>query len=363
MVTGRTAATIAAWAAALLLAAPLAPGCAPRQGTVEGRALLDGAPVQGAEVQAYVKAGEERSGVPFLTGATGGDGSFSLALPPGSYYLVVRKSLRVDGRERTYKGEYPGNPVTVRGGEPAAGVVVPLAEMSSGGFAPREGTGVTGAVSAAGRPLPGAYVYAYPDNVGTVRGPSYVAFSRTGEDGRFRLPLREGPFRIVAREKGGGNETGAMTETGKTGGSEGIAVSLEPGKTRDLGTISLRPPEEGKRRRRAAAGGQEGASAEIRGTAVREDGSPAPGVRVMAYADRRMIGRPFSISGATGADGAFVLRLPKPGKYYLGARSEIGGPVSPGEWVGTFDDAPDHGVLVREGDRREGVRIRVDEKW
>lgn len=341
----------------------LAVACSPRQGTVEGVASIDDAPAAGAEIQAFVKAGAERSGTPFATGAAREDGFFSLPLPPGSYHLVARRTVRAEGRDRTYKAEYSGNPVRVSGGETVKGISFALVEMSSGGFVPRRGTGVTGAVVIDGKPAKGVYVYAYPDNVGTVRGPSYAAFARAGEDGRFRIVLREGAFRIVAREKGGENETGAMSSSGKTGGDEGIPVRLEPGSTRDLGRIALRSPDEGKRRRRAAGGGQAAPAAEIRGAAVREDGSPAPGVYVMAYADHRMIGRPFAITGRTGTDGAFILKLPKPGKYFLGARGEYGGPVSPGEPVGMFDGSPDHGVLVRDGERLDGIRIRVAEKW
>ncbi|MFA6147244.1 MAG: hypothetical protein WC899_03455 [bacterium] len=347
----------------LCVATLLGAGCSARQGTVEGTTSIDGAPAAGAEVQAFVKAGAERSGTPFLTATARDDGTFSLSLPMGSYYLVARKTVRRDGRERTYKGEFPGNPVAVRGGGATRGIAVPLEEMSSRGFTPRPGTGAAGAVFADGRPVPGAFVYAYPDNVGTVRGPAYAAFVRTGEDGSFRLPLREGAFRIVARDKGGENETGAMSGAGKSGGDAGIRVELSAGTMTDVGRISLHLPEEGKRRRRVAAGGLEEAAAEIRGTVTRDDGSPAPGVRVMAYADPRMIGRPFAVSGPTDAKGAFLLRLPKPGKFHLGARSELGGPVSPGEWIGSYDGAPDHGVSVRNGEKREEIRIRVIEKW
>ncbi|MEK6778642.1 MAG: hypothetical protein AABY80_03145, partial [Candidatus Deferrimicrobiota bacterium] len=132
---------------------------------------------------------------------------------------------------------------------------------------------------------------------------------------------------------------------------------------KDVGAISLRPLEEGKRRLRAEAGGQEREKAEVRGTVVRDNGSPGAGVHVMAYADGRMIGRPFAISGKTGEDGAFLLKLPRAGKFYLGARSERGGPVSPGEWVGTFDGTADHSVEISKGERKDGLRIKVSEKW
>lgn len=324
---------------------------------------VDGAPAAGAEVQAFVKAGAERSGTPFLTTTARDDGSFSLSLPRGNYFLVARKTSRRDGRERTYKGEFPGNPVAVPGGGATRGIVLSLEEMSSDGFTPRAGTGVTGAVFADGKPVPDAYVYAYPDNAGTVRGPAFAAYARTGEGGRFRLPLREGIFRVVVRDKGGENETGAMSGAGKSGGDEGIRVELRAGRMADVGRFSLHSPEEAKRRRRAAAGGLEDAAAEIRGTVTRDDGSPAPGLRVMAYSDPKMIGRPFAVSGPTDARGVFLLRLPKPGKYHLGARSELGGPVSPGEWIGAYDGAPDHGVAVSQGERRGEIRIRVVEKW
>jgi hypothetical protein len=337
------------------------PGCSSRPGVVEGQVLVEGAPAAGAEVQAFVRSGEERSGTPFATGTSREDGSFSLPLPAGKYFLVGRKTVRKDGRDRSYKGEYAGNPVAVAAGKASGGLVVTLAEMSSGGFVPREGTGVKGIVASGGKPAAGAFVYAYPDNVGTVRGPAFAAFARTGDDGRFVLALREGSFLVVARDKGGENETGAMTGEGKTG--EGIPVRLSAGETKDVGRIALHAPDEGKRNLRSGRGGQEAAAAEVRGTVVRDDGSPGAGVYVMAYGDHRMIGRPFAISGRTGADGAFALRLPRAGKYYLGARSEFGGPVSPGEWVGTYDGAPDHGVAVRQGEVVAGIRVRVSEKW
>ncbi len=348
---------------ALCVAVLLVAGCRARNGTVEGAATIGGSPASGAEVQAFVKAGVERSGTPFLTTTALGDGSFSMSLPQGRYFLVARKKMYRDGRERTYKGEFPGNPVEVRGGGAIRGIALPLGEMSSGGFTPLPGTGVKGKVFAEGKPLPGAYAYAYPDNVGTVRGPAFAGFARTGEEGNFLLPLREGAYLVVVRDKGGGNETGAMSVAGKSGGGEGIRVNLPAGTTVDVGRITLHRPKESRRLMRAGSGGLEEAAAEIRGTVTRDDGSPATGVRVMAYADPGMIGRPFAVSGPTGPGGVFLLRLPKPGKYYLGARSELGGPVSPGEWIGAFDGSPDHGVAVGLGERRSGIRIRVVEKW
>lgn len=349
-------------AAVLSFGILLASGCGPGAGTVEGSATVAGSRSAGAEIQFFLRAGEERSGTPFAVKAAGDDGAFRAELPPGSYYVVARVTAREGGRERVYKGEYPGNPVVLAAGKTVRGIDIAMQEMSSGGFIPREGTGVRGIVLSGRKPARDAYVYAYPAGTGTVRGPSYVAFARTGEDGRYVLPLREGSFVIVARRKGSENETGAIQPGGESGG-EGERVDLAPGITKEIGAISLHPPEEGKRRMRVEAGGQERRGASIRGVVVRADGSPGAGVYVMAYPDHRMIGRPYAISGKTGRDGAFLLPLPKPGKYYLGARTERGGPVSPGEWVGRYDGSPDHSVEVAPGEAREGISIRVAEKW
>ncbi len=357
----RASALARAGAAAALSCALL--GCGRPSGTVEGTAAIEGAPAAGAEIQVFLKAGAERSGEPFASGSAGGDGAYRLTLPPGSYHVVARKTVGDTGRARIYKGEFPGNPVVVNRGGRLAGIDVPLVEMSSGGFAPRPGTGVTGRVSSGGEAARDIWVYAYPSGAGTVRGPSYAAFARTDDAGRFRLALREGTFLVVARRKGGADETGAMGPGGRNGEGDGKAVSLGPGETRDIGEIALHAPREESRRLRAGSGGQERAAAEVRGAVVREGGAPGNGVHVMAYADRRMIGRPYAISGRTGKDGTFVLFLPRAGTFYLGARTGRGGPVSPGEWVGTYDEAPDHAVTVRSGERLDGLRIRVVEKW
>lgn len=350
-------------AAAALALLSLISGCASPSGTVEGKAAIAGVPAPAAEIQVFARAGAERSGTPFASGSAGDDGAYRLALPAGTYYVVSRKTVVEEGRSRIYKGEYPGNPVAVTPGGRLAGIDIPLAEMSSGGFTARPGTGVTGRVSSTAGGVRDAYVYAYPLEAGTVRGPSYAAFARPDAAGRFRLLLREGSFRVVARRKGGADETGAMAPDGESGGGEGKAVTLAAGQMADVGEIALHAAHERARRRRAESGGQERAAAEIRGTVAREDGAPGDGVHVMAYADRRMIGRPYAISGRTGKDGAFVLALPRAGTFYLGARSGRGGPVAPGEWVGAYDGAPDHAVTVRDGERREGLRIKVVEKW
>ena len=65
----------------------------------------------------------------------------------------------------------------------------------------------------------------------------------------------------------------------------------------------------------------------------------------------------------TGADGQFSLFLSDGGTYYIGARSAFGGPLEPGEWVGTFDGQPDHSVTVARGAKDDLGTIIVKEFW
>ncbi len=348
---------------ALLPGLFLLPGCSRNAGTVEGKIRVGVLPAVGAQVRFFVRQGGERSGTPFATGESGTDGTFRKELPPGTYFVTALRSAREDGRERTWKGEYPGNPVRIEAGGRATGVDIPMFEMSGGGFVPQVGTGVTGTVRSAGRPASGVFVYAYPVKSGTVRGPSFVAFAKTDERGDFSLTLREGTFRVVARRKGGETEAGRMGPQGETGGEESRAVTLAAGEMLGIGTIVLHRSEEGRRSARAPAGGQDRPRARIEGIVVHDDGSPAQGVYVMAYTDHRMIGRPFAISGKTGKEGTFLLGLPRAGTFHIGARSGFGGPLSPGEWVGTYDDAPDHAIRLEPGETKTGIRIRVVEKW
>ena len=87
------------------------------------------------------------------------------------------------------------------------------------------------------------------------------------------------------------------------------------------------------------------------------------GIYVFAYMDSRMVGKPTYISAPTGSDGNYRLFLGTGGRYYLGARSTYGGPLEPGEWVGTYDVVADHGVRITSGASAELEDIVVREVW
>ncbi len=206
-------------------------------------------------------------------------------------------------------------------------------------------------------------MYAYDASRGITAGPTFVTKARVGEDGRFRLALREGSYDIVAMMKESGSEVGPLTGGGLRGEYGANPVAVKKGEVAELGTLQLVPPDPAKVGDLSKRGGVAGSGYVITGMVLLEDGGPAGGVYVMAYGDGRMVGRPESISDTTGKDGSFTLFLPGPGKYHLGARESIGGPLAPGELTGSYEGTPDNSVYLQEKGTVGDVRIIVREKW
>jgi hypothetical protein len=101
----------------------------------------------------------------------------------------------------------------------------------------------------------------------------------------------------------------------------------------------------------------------LTGTILDPEGKPVAGVHVFAYLDSRMVGKPVHVSTPTAANGTFRVHLGGGGTYFVGARSSFGGPLEPGEWVGTFDGRPDHAVTVVKGDSQSLGNLTVREVW
>jgi hypothetical protein len=99
------------------------------------------------------------------------------------------------------------------------------------------------------------------------------------------------------------------------------------------------------------------------GRVVDTEGQPLSGLYVFAYLDSRMTGKPAYISAPTGDDGRFALHLGDGGTYYVGARSAFGGPLEPGERIGTYDADPRHAAVAAKGTTRSLGDIVVREAW
>ena len=212
MVMARKSMALAA-GASLAAALLLAGGCGRQQeggqATVRGKALT---PL--AESQLYVyREGQDLKGPAFIASQpTGAEGDFSVALPPGKYFFVVRKREGGEAVGPVRTGDYHSEvigPVTVRGGESIVRDVVALRklgetkDLASTTPAPTS-TGISGVITDSdGKPVKDARLHAYTYPQMSER-PKYVS-EATGADGRYVLFFPEGgTFYLAARNRFGG---------------------------------------------------------------------------------------------------------------------------------------------------------------
>jgi len=176
---------------------------------IKGKVLTDGEDAAaGAYIYAYdSQSNDMRLPAKLVSTPTAQDGSYTMPLLPGTYYIVARK--RVSGSPRGYlakgdfEGQYPGNPVTVKPGEFTV-VDLSIAELP-GKFLLSPYTnlkgdmGITGKVlTEDGKPFPGAYVMVYTrkDRIGR---PAYLS-GPTGKSGEYAIyPAKPGTYFIAAR--------------------------------------------------------------------------------------------------------------------------------------------------------------------
>ena len=212
-------AMVAASALALLVAA----GCAQTGGNVKGQELNSGIKGQvlieneGAAPDVFVYAYDSgyndlRVPTKLISEPTAKDGSYTLRLVPGSYFIVARKRTSGDPKgylvKGDYEGKYPGNPVTVRPGEYAT-VNLSIAKLAGNfllaPYLPTEGDmGISGKVYGLdGKPLAGAFVLLYKDKE-MIGLPAYLS-KPTNKDGEFSLYITQpGTYYVAARIKYGG---------------------------------------------------------------------------------------------------------------------------------------------------------------
>ena len=179
------------------------------QATVKGKALT---PLAEAYVSVY-REGMDLKGPPFTTSQpTGPDGDFSISLPPGKYFLVLRQRTGGDAVGPVRTGDYHSEvvgPLTVRGGETiprdliAVRKIGETKDLPSTTPAPTT-TGISGVITDSdGKPVKDARLHAYTYPQMSER-PKYVS-EATGADGRYVLFFPEGgTFYLAARNRFGG---------------------------------------------------------------------------------------------------------------------------------------------------------------
>ncbi len=358
--------------AAALLGLILIQGCGGAAGNlpVEGRVTYDGDGVIGARVEVYLDEGRFRRTTPFAEAYTDETGAFLFELPRGEYYLVAR--AEVESGERLF-GEFPSNPVRIRGKGSPGGLEIPLGSALSAmeyrgpadsgieGYAVMGDRSVLGSSTYLDRPAAGSFVYVYERGEGDLVGPGYLTARAVDEEGYFRIGLHPGRYRVAVRMKVGGGKAGYVG-TGDYSGYPENPVTVGEGRFTDLGGIPLHPVDAARltemEEQRRRPPGETG----LAGVVLGPEGEPIPGLFVLLYDHPQMIGRPLVLV-SSGEGGAFRMAVDEGGDYYLGARQSRSGPRSPGEMAGGYEGSPDHSIGVEEGKWLEGVVIRVEEVW
>ncbi|PLY03095.1 MAG: hypothetical protein C0623_02565 [Desulfuromonas sp.] len=318
---------------------------------VRGRIAWRGELVPGLTVRAYKSISdiaEER--VVAASGPSQVDGTYSLALEPGSYYLTAR-DYEGEPKPGNYFCYYSGSPVrVVAGHETTVGfnlIRVPeeTAPVDSGY------SGIKGRLSFQGEPLERAYLYVYKDASRGFKGPGY--FVQPVARGDFRLRLPPGEYYLLARKRAKGGQFGPIEIGDYFNYYYGNPVRVEPNRIVDveLETITRMPMlEEG-----------EGVPfSGVRGVVRDRSGRPVAGLHVFAYRQPGMTGNPDFFSPKTGSDGTFELALPAAGSYYLLARKNFGGPAVEGELYGKFSGSEDHAIKLKNGAVVQEVVIDVE---
>ncbi len=333
--------------AVLLAACPVRTGAAPPYGEftgVRGRTAWNDNTVAGAIVYAYRDFDDGFPGNPVAASSpTPADGSFSLELPPGDYFLAaVLKSG--DARSGLQAGDrfcyFGGNPVHVN---PGKEVVVGLNLSSvSDDPVPDPSSRISGVVyDERGKPLPGATVYLYKSPDGGFKGMPGL-FARTGGDGTFRARVRKGKFFVIVRKRKSGDLFGPTLPGDFFGYYARNPVVIEEGKARAIRIDALpRQVIESK----FGEGYRRPAEVVLRVKAVDPEGRPVPGVRVLAYRSAAMTGFPAFVSGKTRESGETDLTVTEDGRFHLLARERLGGPAD-GEWYGRYSGTKDHSMLL-----------------
>ena len=349
----------------LLLQTLLLTACSQESGSgLSGQLLFQDRPLAQAQVEVYLKADKDRSVQPFAVGVTDAAGNYRVELPAGRYFVIGKqRGEGSDGRPRMLMADAPGNPYAVERGitrVPAFN----LREMGrEGGLSTAADSGVSGQLSAAGQSLERAFVYVYTESGAGLIGPSFGEAVQVGQDGRFRIDLPAGRYHLVARRRAAGGRSGELAPGDLNGSYPGNPVTVRSGERLQLGAFPLAVIDPAVHARRQAAGTFAATGTMLTGQVLDPQGAPVRGVHVFAYLDSRMVGKPVHISAPSDASGRFRLHLGDGGTYFVGARSNYGGPLEPGEWVGTFDGRPDHAVTVARGSTQALGPLTVREVW
>jgi hypothetical protein len=335
---------------------------------VSGKVVSHRKPVAGVRVHAYTDAAGDFLGDGFAASApTAADGAFSLALPPGAYYLVARGPRPAAAPPGTAAGEYfgyyGGNPVTVSPGAAATAIihVEPRTPAIVAADAHTDMMPLKGVVLGPDGPVAGAAVHVYTDATQQFRGPDMfgpqgAVIDGTDARGAFSIEVPAGTYYLVASKRKGGAMLGHLQLGDLHGYYDGNPLRIAPGTS-----TSVVVQVDEKVRDTLAPAAAARANTGIRGAIHDPSGTVPAGVYAFATTDPSvMIGSmPPYRSQFLGPDGSYFIEVPEGRTYYVFARSGYGGPPASGEWNGFYGGAAPAAVAVRTGSITQGVDFVV----
>ena len=336
----------------LLLIALLAVPALISAAMIEGRVVNGDEPLPGVVVSAYVSL-DFTAKLVASSATSNSDGYYSLEVPKGTYALF---GWNVDRSNFAFCGR---NPVNVSDASVWAGLQsVPVQQPTTVVYDDEYNAAIEGQVLHNGAPLSGASVHLYLDAAEDLKGQGYRLSLPTAEDGYFRFDgLPESNYFLVVRQRQSGQRVGPVLAGDLFGIYPGNPLTAKSGQVQQVvlhSVAKLKETTESETFGRATG-------PVLSGTIVNTAGQGVAGVHVFAYVDRT-IGhqRPAAISTPTTADGRFVVNLPEPGTYYVGAREAYGDSPAPGELFGMYEVSADHGLTLEQGESLDRVRIVVE---
>lgn len=331
--------------------------CGKDEYTLKGRVLYKDKPLEDAEISVYLKIEKDKDTPPIKVSSTDKNGFFVIKLKKGRYFLTGKKKLEEQGEINMLIGNYSETPIELNSD-------MVLKDWSLQSVKEKEsftkGKGIKGVVRGFNDHRK-VRVYVYRDTKSNLKGPDYVSVGKINKDGFFQIDLKDGVFYLSARERKG-NFAGPLKEGDKSAEYTKNPIKITKNGYEDIGVLILRNIDSKKLEDIKKTGLLKENTATLKGLVVDENDKPVKNVYVMAYKESEMIGRPLSISLPTDANGNFILNLPHEGKYYIGARTKIGGPAEPGEMIGYIKGSSDKSIFIKKGETKN-IKIEVKEIW
>lgn len=356
--------------------------------TIEGIILSSDGPLPDAVVMAYTDFTALAAGKnPIISNPGDKPGVYRLELAPGTYYFVAHGNK--DGKPLfSYHGL---NPIIIT----EEYRWLPFCLVDAGSTEVFSSTpGIEGQVLYHDKPVGRGTVSVYPVEDGRFRGMGLFTNS-LGPEGRFRFDLEPGLYVVVARQRRSGTDMGPLEKGDLFCFPAANPIKVTPDQTLKL-EIPCYPRDDleaflnnadkdprGKRmptRRAASFAGVQPFEATMAPTGTRKpiatisgqvqdvSGRPRPGLFVCAYSANEppffqmyLIRMITNFMALTDDQGRYILRLDRPGAYFLVVREKVGEAPDSMEYYGLYEGTVSHSVIVVSGDHVIDADIKVEQ--